>query len=124
MPELLSSKIKPCHLCKGTGKGRTGTSGDCAGCGGTGYRRQCNDIDCMEYGCGGYGYCYAEAPEITRLRDEVERLQEALKDSTAYLAWVWENAADMIVNKFGTQSISGFYDQVETNRAALKGDTE
>lgn len=40
-------------------KERTGSANaDCTGCGGTGYRRECNDLDCADHGCCGYGKCY------------------------------------------------------------------
>ncbi|MGE8270339.1 hypothetical protein [Stenotrophomonas geniculata] len=46
-------------------KERTGSANaDCTGCGGTGYRRECNDPDCAEHGCCGYGKCYVSATDI------------------------------------------------------------
>lgn len=50
-------KIYTCKPCNGTG----GIASTCDICGGSGKRQTCEYDECMEYGCGGYGFCAVEA---------------------------------------------------------------
>ena len=38
---------------------------DCDRCGGSGWRKKCNALDCIEYGCNGYGFCLVTPEEVT-----------------------------------------------------------
>lgn len=37
---------------------------DCDKCAGTGYRKKCNRLCCIEYGCDGSGHCIPTPEEI------------------------------------------------------------
>ena len=49
----------PCSRCRVKGK-----SDDCERCGGSGWRKKCNALDCIEYGCNGYGFCIVTKDEL------------------------------------------------------------
>lgn len=54
--------VAACKWCGGSGS-RDIPAGPCDGCGGTGQKRECRRADCREFGCGGYGTCYADMRE-------------------------------------------------------------
>lgn len=61
---LHSGEIYICNWCGGI------NSTNCDGCGGSGKIRQCLDVDCCEYGCGGYGFCRVEGdPQLQSGKD-------------------------------------------------------
>ncbi len=55
---LNSAGVKECRNCKGS---------ECCRCAGSGFRKLCNSIDCMEHGCGGLGFCLITEEEIENI---------------------------------------------------------
>ena len=60
---LMGERVYQCQCCAGTGQQRwQGCKLECDWCGGTGWRRECKNSDCYEYGCSGLGICHADGP--------------------------------------------------------------
>lgn len=53
-------KVYRCGPCSGKG---TVALKECDFCGGTGWKRECLRMECLEYGCSGYFTCYEPRPK-------------------------------------------------------------
>lgn len=53
----------PCSRCNRPEP--SGPRKDCYRCGGSGWRKKCNALDCLEYGCSGYGFCIVNKEEVS-----------------------------------------------------------
>lgn len=65
------SNIYQCPRCKGNPRKA------CERCGGIGYLKRCDRLDCHEYGCGGEGHCLPTATEIAKFKMSVKGPDDA-----------------------------------------------
>nr|DAL53119.1 MAG TPA_asm: hypothetical protein [Caudoviricetes sp.] len=89
--------LRRCGRCK-----REGDSPDCTRCGGTGWRRKCDDLDCAEHGCCGGHTCYVAPEEVPALAQ-----QPAAVDGVRGLVAKWREEATAYVVRANEKDKSG-----------------